>query len=281
VITPALKDDELLADIRRAQHDTNHVHLWWLGQSGFLFQYRGFHVLLDPYLSDSLTKKYATTDRPHARVSERVVDPARLDFIDVITSSHAHTDHLDAETLRPILSVNESAWFVAPAANIDVVRERVGSHAHLVMLKAHDSFEHEGACITAVPAAHDKREYDDRGQDRYLGYVIRLGRAYIYHSGDTVRFDHQVESVCISKRIDIALLPINGKLGNLNGVDAARLARDIGAKLVVPCHYDMFEFNTADPREQFIPECERLGQPYRVLKLGERLTLDPKSMAGN
>jgi len=35
----------------------------------------------------------------------------------------------------------------------------------------------------------------------------------------------------------------------------------------------MFEFNTADPREQFIPECERLGQAYKVLRAGERLTL--------
>jgi hypothetical protein len=35
----------------------------------------------------------------------------------------------------------------------------------------------------------------------------------------------------------------------------------------------MFEFNTADPRELFVPECERLGQPYRILRAGESLTL--------
>ena len=75
-----------------------------------------------------------------------------------------------------------------------------------------------------------------------------------------------------SHNIDIAILPINGKVGNMNGRDAANLAKDIGAKLVIPCHYDMFEFNTADPNEQFVPECQRLGQPYRVLKLGERFT---------
>ena len=46
-------------------------------------------------------------------------------------------------------------------------------------------------------------------------------------------------------------------------------------------HYDMFEFNTADPRELFIPECERLGQPYRVLRAGERFGSDqiPKGEA--
>ena len=60
--------------------------------------------------------------------------------------------------------------------------------------------------------------------------------------------------------------------GNFTGPEAARLARDIGARVAVPCHYDMFEFNTADPADEFIPECHRLGQPYRVLQLGERFS---------
>ena len=67
-------------------------------------------------------------------------------------------------------------------------------------------------------------------------------------------------------------MPINGKLGNLDGPEAARLARTVDAALAVPCHYDMFEFNTATP-DAFVAECERLGQPYRVLRQGERLTL--------
>jgi hypothetical protein len=31
----------------------------------------------------------------------------------------------------------------------------------------------------------------------------------------------------------------------------------------------MFEFNTANPAELFVPECERLGQPYDILRAGE------------
>ena len=61
--------------------------------------------------------------------------------------------------------------------------------------------------------------------------------------------------------------------GNLDGREAARLAHAIGARCVVPCHYEMFAFNTAEPRELFIPECERLGQPCRVLRAGEALAL--------
>jgi len=46
------------------------------------------------------------------------------------------------------------------------------------------------------------------------------------------------------------------------------LAKDISAKLVIPCHFEMFEFNTAPP-EEFVNECRRMGQPCRVLRCGE------------
>jgi L-ascorbate metabolism protein UlaG (beta-lactamase superfamily) len=56
--------------------------------------------------------------------------------------------------------------------------------------------------------------------------------------------------------------------GNLSGREAAQLAKDIGARVVIPCHYDMFEFNTASP-EEFVAECDRLGQSCQVLQCGE------------
>ena len=74
---------------------------------------------------------------------------------------------------------------------------------------------------------------------------------------------------------DVVLLPINGRSperrvpGNLFGREAAQLAKDVGAKLVIPCHFEMFEFNTASP-DEFIAECRRLGQPFKVLRCGEQ-----------
>ena len=76
--------------------------------------------------------------------------------------------------------------------------------------------------------------------------------------------------------IDIALLPVNGRAperrvsGNLWGREAAQLAHAIGAKIAIPCHYEMFEFNTASP-DEFIAECEQLNQGYKVLRCGEKL----------
>ena len=103
-LIPALqKDDALLKDIQRSASEREAFHLWWLGQSGYLLQWQGHYLLLDPYLSDSLTHKYARTEKPHTRMSERVIDPPRLNFIDVVTSSHNHTDHLDGENAPPSL----------------------------------------------------------------------------------------------------------------------------------------------------------------------------------
>jgi L-ascorbate metabolism protein UlaG (beta-lactamase superfamily) len=119
------KDTELIQEMNSLLQDASSFHLWWLGQSGYLLQWKGKRVLIDPYLSDSLTKKYANTDKPHIRMSERVVDPALLTGISVVTSSHNHTDHLDAETLVPVIQNNPGITFIIPEANRTFVCERL------------------------------------------------------------------------------------------------------------------------------------------------------------
>lgn len=278
MIEPLLADDAFLADVAQARQERDRLHLWWLGQSGFLVAHEGRCALLDPYLSDSLTAKYAGSDKPHVRMTRRVIDPRRLDFIDVVSSSHAHTDHLDADTLRPLMDANPDLLLVIPEANREVVARRLNVATTLpIGVNDGATVSAGGFSFTGVPAAHETVERDDKGRCRFLGYVVRAGRWTIYHSGDTVLYDGMVDRLR-EFRIDVALLPINGRAperrvaGNLSGPEAARLAHDVGAALVVPCHYEMFEFNTASPAE-FVAECRRLDQPHRLLRAGERLTL--------
>jgi L-ascorbate metabolism protein UlaG (beta-lactamase superfamily) len=54
------------------------------------------------------------------------------------------------------------------------------------------------------------------------------------------------------------------------------LAHDIGAKLAIPCHFEMFEFNTATP-DAFVEACRRLGQDFRILSCGERYNSGAKT----
>jgi L-ascorbate metabolism protein UlaG (beta-lactamase superfamily) len=277
VIEPALSDQEFVADVARTRGEQRGFRLWWLGQSGFLLQWRGRHLLLDPYLSDSLTRKYAATDKPHVRMTRRVVAPERLDFVDVVTSSHNHTDHLDGETLGPLRHANRGLSLVIPEANRAFVADRLGCDpAWPLGLDDGQELEVGGFRIAAVPAAHETVERDPSGRCLCLGYVVRFGPHALYHPGDCVPYPGQVERLRPFS-VDLALLPINGRAperrvpGNFTGPEAARLAHAIGARLVVPCHYDMFEFNTASP-EAFVAEAQALRQPSLVLAAGERMT---------
>lgn len=279
---PLLQDDAFLADVattraRARSAPVPGLAVWWLGQSGFLVLWNDRFLLLDPYLSDSLTRKYAPTDKPHVRMTERVIDPARLDFLDLVTSSHLHTDHLDPETLRPLAAANPGLVLVGPEANRSTHAERSGLPGSRILGLDHPgpALDHAGFRIHPVPAAHETMERDRHGHLNYLGFVVEAGPFRIYHSGDTVPYEGQTD-LLRPFRIDLALLPINGRAperrvaGNLWGREAAQLARTIGARLVVPCHYDMFEFNTATP-EEFEAACRQLGQPFRTLQQGERL----------
>lgn len=279
MIEPILSDDSLLADIEAAKSQPEALHVWWLGQSGFLLQHRGKHVLLDSYLSDSLTSKYADSDKPHDRMTRIPVAPERLGFVDIVTSSHAHTDHLDPGTLGPLVATNPSLLMVVPEAARAVARERTGlSREQIVGMDEGATAEMAGVRFTGVASAHEELQTDTDGHHKYLGYVIEFGPWRIYHSGDTLLYQGLAEKLR-PHQVHLALLPINGRVpargvaGNLDGPEAARLAHAIGAGLVVPCHYEMFTFNTASP-DLFVAEAERLGQPYRVLRVGERLTLE-------
>ena len=276
MIRPVQSNDAHLADIHASDRRDRGFRLWWLGQSGFLLQWQGIHVLLDPYLSYSLTKKYSQTDKPHVRMTELVIDPARLSFVDIVTSTHNHTDHLDAETLRPILTANPILKLVIAEANRAFVADRLKIDGDATIgLDDGTSVDIAQIRLTGVASDHEELERDDRGRAKYLGYILQFGGWTIYHSGDTVRYEGMTEKLHPFK-IDVALLPINGRAperrvpGNLFGREAAQLAKDIEAKLVIPCHFEMFEFNTASP-DEFIRECRKLGQEFKLLRCGERL----------
>ena len=273
MIRPFQSGAALLADIRAAPREA--LHLWWLGQSGFLVAWQGRHLLLDPYLSDSLTRKYARTDKPHERMTELVIEPSALGFVDVVTASHAHTDHLDPDTLRALPGVP----LVTPEAHRGLAAERAG--AEPLGIDDGETVEVAGFAITAVPAAHEEIERDAAGRMLHLGYVVRCGPFGLYHAGDTIPYDGMAARIRAAGDVDVALLPINGRRperrvpGNLWGDEAAALAQAIRARLAVPMHFEQFAFNT-EPPDAFAAACERLARPYRVLQAGERLSVSSR-----
>lgn len=272
------KDDALIKDIKDQLTNDHQLHIWWLGQSGFLIQWKQKHILLDPYLSESLTKKYAGTDKEHIRMSERVIDPSRLDFIDIVTSSHNHTDHLDGETLIPLFKANPNLKLLIPEANRTIVCERLKIESNLpIGINAGEQVEIEKIRFHGIPAAHNQLDVNSNGHHLYMGYVIEIGDKTIYHSGDTLMFEG-MENWFTKFKIDMALLPINGNkperkvAGNLNAAEAVLLSQRINAQCTIPCHYDMFTFNTVDVKEFEIAAMKE-NIKFKILKIGERISI--------
>jgi L-ascorbate metabolism protein UlaG (beta-lactamase superfamily) len=261
LIEPYLSDDAFLEDVEGAVEPG--LHLWWLGQSGFLVRVGDEHLLIDPYLSDSVTERYAGTETPYERLTRRVIAPERLSFVDAVACTNGNPDHLDPGTLPEVLS--GGAKLVCPAGSEILTGNRVGRPPD-VALAPGDNVEIGGFHIEAVPAHHDTAP-------EAVGYVIRHGPHALYHAGDTRRVQGIAEAV-LPHFIDVAIVPVNGKLGNMNGADAARLAVEAGANIAVPCHFEMFRIDTAGPA-RFVAECVRLRQEYRLLAAGEALIRDP------
>jgi L-ascorbate metabolism protein UlaG (beta-lactamase superfamily) len=70
------------------------------------------------------------------------------------------------------------------------------------------------------------------------GLVIEIGGATVYHAGDTCLFG-DMKLIAERNPIDVALLPIGGHY-TMDRHDAVVAAQFVGAKTVIPMHYDTF-----------------------------------------
>ncbi len=261
LIEPYLADDAFLDDVMGAVEPG--LHLWWLGQSGFLVQVGEERLLLDPYLSSSVGERPERVGVGWERLTKRVIAPERLSFVDAVLCTNGNPDHLDPGTLPDVLC--GGARLVCPAGSEILTENRVGRPADIV-LAAGETAELGGFYVEAVPAHHETAP-------EAVGYVIQHGSFGLYHAGDSRRVQGMAEAVQ-AYPVDVAVVPVNGKLGNMDGADAARLAYEAGARIAVPCHYGMFRADTASPA-RFVAECVRLRQEYRLLSAGEALIVDP------
>ena len=221
----------------------------WLGQAGFIVRAGRERILIDPYLSNSLEEKYRGTDRPHPRMMSAPVTVPELLGVDLVLCTHRHTDHMDGQTLSQIAILNPGCRFVVPRAELARALSLGLPAERLISIEAGEEFE-TGIAIKAVPSAHESLETNERGEHRYLGYILRLPQVTIYHSGDTVPYEGLAKRLA-NERIDIALLPVNGRgkgvAGNLTFNEAVALCREARIPEMIPHHFGMFAFNTIDP----------------------------------
>ena len=203
---------------------TTPIHLKYVGHATVLVDAPGLRLLTDPFLRERLGPL-----RRHGPVPV----PAALGRIDIVTISHAHPDHFDRESLSalrgdPLVVVPRGMGRAVQRAGLRAREVRVGERVSVA----------PGWTITAVPARHWRWPAALRAGT--IGFLVEgPGRIGIYFAGDTARFAAMSE---LAGRVDLALLPVGSwgphlTPGHLSPTAAARVARDLRARFVVPIHW--------------------------------------------
>jgi L-ascorbate metabolism protein UlaG (beta-lactamase superfamily) len=255
----------------------------FIGHSSFLVQAAGVALLVDPVFATRLILL-----RRQRRPGVRVLDLPR---IDAVLLTHAHMDHLNLPSLRKVCRAMKRKGLPAPMAIVpsgvaDLVAG-VGFRA-VVELAWWESVQVAAPrammTVTATPAKHwGARMFRDTHRG-FGGYVMEApGVPSIYHSGDTAYFNGFHE---IGRRLrpSIALLPIGAyypdsyRAVHTSPEEALQAFLDLGAKTMVPMHYNTFRLGRepmTEPLPRLLSAAQQQGIVASVhpLQEGESLLL--------
>lgn len=199
----------------------------FLGQAGFLIESGEIKMIVDPYLSDSVFKVNPKSYR------RQPIDKSYFDIEpDFLLITHNHLDHYDPETAPVFLAKERPITVLGPTSVWNEARKNGGNHNY-VEFNVGTEWTEKGLRFIAVRAIHS---------DHYaIGFIIEElcsgEKAYI--TGDTLYSKSLSDH--LPHDIDVIFLPINGVGNNMNATDAARLARESGARVAVPIHFGMFD----------------------------------------
>lgn len=211
----------------------------WVGHATALIQIGDKVILTDPVFT-------STVGQLSKRLVEPGVDIADLPKIDAVVVSHVHYDHLSLGSLEML--EDKVRTLVLPRGGSAYLTDfRFPS----VELRPHQAWEKDGLRITAVPVAHVGFRYGvDQSwmTDAFTGYVIEHDGIKVYFGGDTA-YDPTtfVQTGARYPGIELALLPIAPReprefmrRTHVDAAEALQVFQDLGAKVMVPIHYDTF-----------------------------------------
>lgn len=199
----------------------------WIGQSGYLLRGGDTVICLDPYLSDAVERVAG-----RKRMVEPPFPPEEL-RCDAVVCTHDHLDHLDIDAIPRMHK--EDMLFLAPTH----ARETLASCGVTQYLPFDEgaSYKVGDFRLTAVFADHTVPA---------VGVIVEYRGLSLYFSGDT---EYHERLTKVGRGIDMMLVCINGKLGNMTAEEAVGLTEAIAPRVGIPTHYGMFSSNTVDPQE--------------------------------
>jgi L-ascorbate 6-phosphate lactonase len=217
----------LVESIRLLTPAPGQVLMVWLGQAGFLLKTpEGQLLLVDPYLSNE-------AERTHG-LSRIVRAPIRADEItpDLLLVTHGHVDHLDPPTIRAY-GGNGHTTLIAPPDVCAAAETRHGWGGACMPLPVGAN-----ATVGDLRVVATRTRHGDLTETESVGFLLRTDGLGLWHLGDT-EYDARLHRDRVDD-VDVVLIPINGSGGNMNASEAAVLACQLNAGLVVPMHFGMW-----------------------------------------
>jgi L-ascorbate metabolism protein UlaG (beta-lactamase superfamily) len=190
----------------------------YLGHATFELSEGDARVLVDPFLAPN---------NPKATVSADDVDPTH------VLLTHGHVDHVaDAvavakRTGAHCVAIVELATWLGDQGVENVSDPNIGGTVRF-----------DWGWVKLVQAFHTSTTPDGKAKHSPAGLVINIGGTTVYHLGDTGLFG-DLKLIAERTPVDVALVPIGGHY-TMDRHDAVVAAELIGARTVIPCHYNTF-----------------------------------------
>lgn len=248
--------ESLVKRIQETRVEPGSVAIFWLGQAGFAFKTpAGKIVYTDPYFTDYVQRVLPEYGLAFKRIMPKLVEAEEADA-DYIVSTHSHQDHLDVDALPFLLKNPRIHFFGSPDCRPFYIDSGVPDSRFTIFHKR-ETFTLGDFTLTGVYADHGELA------PNALGVLFNFGGIKVWQVGDTAYRPDMWQDL-FKEEIDIILPPINGAFGNLNGVEAARLAHAAHAKVVIPCHFWMFAQHFGNPVE-FLDACKQAAPEVRIM----------------
>ena len=228
------------------------MKLTFFGHSTFEIRTPKATILVDPFFSGN-------------PLAEGVVKIGDLNP-DAILLTHAHGDHWGD---TPAIAKQSGAVVVANFEITQYLTSNFG-HENIQPMNTGGSWTFPWGRVTQTWAHHSSSFPDGTYGGNPCGYIIEVEGKCIYAAGDTSPFA-EMKWIGDDYDIDLALLPI-GDCFTMGPKGSLRAASLIGAKRVIPIHYDTFPLIKVDI-EAWQSSMSDQGQDTVVLNPGDTLTV--------
>ena len=255
--------------IRDAEVQEGQVNLWWLGGPSFVLKTRGGEIFMvdgcahpstyTEYKDCGVCRTSGATTINWLRLWPQVWDPWGFDRLDVLFSTHHHSDHCDIYTIKASTQTTDCR-FVGPQSSVERFRNYKVPEDRIQLVRPGESLQFGStkvdvvhnfdviATYTGASKPGQRRPFSDVA----AGYLFHTEGGNILFLGDTL---YENAYVLIGEQYDVDLAIFNigsnapGAQDKPTPYDAWMIMEAVGAERYIPFHWMTWGNVALDPSE--------------------------------